>query len=47
MTIRCSSQEKTKQESITNIKETIEGYVLTLEEDGLPVPDEQVEKFNG
>ncbi len=43
----CISQEKTKQEAVANIKEAIEGYVLTLEEDGLPVPDEQVEKFNG
>ena len=41
----CISQGKTKQESIANIKEAIEGYVLTLEEDGLPVPDEHLEAF--
>ena len=43
----CISQGKTKQKAVANIKEAIEGYVLSLEEDGLPVPDEQVEKFNG
>ena len=43
----CISQGKTKQEAVANIKEATEGYVLSLEEDGLPVPDEQVEKFNG
>ena len=42
----CISQGKTKQKAVANIKEAIEGYVLSLEEDGLPVPDEQVEKFN-
>jgi len=36
----CISQGKTKQEAVANIKEAIEGYVLSLEEDGLPVPDE-------
>ncbi len=35
----CISQGKTKQEAVANIKEAIEGYVLSLEEDGLPVPD--------
>ena len=39
----CISQGKTKQESVANIKEAIEGYVLSLEEDGLPVPDEHFE----
>ena len=34
----CISQGKTKQEAIANIKEAIEGYVASLEEDGLPVP---------
>lgn len=33
----CISQGKTKQEAIANIKEAIEGYVASLEEDGLPV----------
>jgi predicted RNase H-like HicB family nuclease len=36
----CISQGKTKQEAIANIKEAIEGYIVPLEEDGLPVPEE-------
>ena len=39
----CISQGKTKQKAVANIKEAIEGYVLSLEEDGLPVPDERFE----
>ena len=39
----CISQGKTKQEAIANIKEAIEGYVASLEEDGLPVPEEHFE----
>ncbi len=37
----CISQGKTKQEAITNIREAIEGYIVSLEEDGLAVPGEQ------
>jgi predicted RNase H-like HicB family nuclease len=36
----CISQGKTKEEAITNIKEAIKGYIAALEEDGLPIPDE-------
>lgn len=36
----CVSQGGTRREAIANIKEAIEGYVLSLEEDGLSVPDE-------
>ena len=39
----CISQGKTKQEAIANVKEAIEGYVASLEEDGLPVPAERFE----
>ena len=39
----CISQGKTKQETITNIREAIEGYIVSLEEDGLPVPEENFE----
>jgi predicted RNase H-like HicB family nuclease len=39
----CISQGKTKKEAIANIKEAIEGYIKALEEDGLPVPEEQFE----
>ena len=34
----CVSQGATKQETIANIKEAIEGYLLSLEEDGLSAP---------
>ena len=39
----CISQGKTKQEAMANIKEAIHGYVAALEEDGLPVPNENFE----
>lgn len=41
----CISQGKTKEEALTNIKEAIAGYVAALEEDGLPVPEENFETF--
>ena len=41
----CISQGKTRQEAIANIKEAIDGYIVSLEEDGLPVPDERFETF--
>jgi len=37
----CISQGKTKEEAIENIKEAIEGYILALEEDHMPVPQEK------
>jgi predicted RNase H-like HicB family nuclease len=39
----CISQGKTRDEAITNIREAIELYVQTLEEDGLPIPEERFE----
>ena len=36
----CISQGETRETAITNIREAIEGYILTLKEDGLPVPEE-------
>jgi predicted RNase H-like HicB family nuclease len=36
----CISQGKTREEAIANIKEAIKGYVLVLQEDNLPVPEE-------
>ena len=39
----CISQGKTRQEALVNIKEAIAGYIAALEEDGLPVPDENFE----
>ena len=34
----CISQGETREAAIANIKEAIEAYVATLEEDGLPIP---------
>jgi predicted RNase H-like HicB family nuclease len=34
----CVSQGKTKEEATQNIKEAIRGYIVALEEDGLPLP---------
>jgi len=39
----CVSQGKTKEEAIANIREAIEGYVISLQEDRLPVPPERFE----
>lgn len=39
----CISQGKTKEASIANIKEAIEGYIEALKEDGLPIPEEHFE----
>jgi predicted RNase H-like HicB family nuclease len=39
----CISQGKTRQEAIENIKEAIQVYVESLEEDGLPVPADEYE----
>jgi len=39
----CISQGKTREEAIRNIREAIEGYIASLEEDGLSVPEERFE----
>ncbi len=39
----CISQGKTREESIVNIREAIEGYIEVLVEDGLAIPDEGFE----
>lgn len=39
----CVSQGETKQQALMNIKEAIQSYVAALEEDGLPVPQENFE----
>lgn len=41
----CVSQGKTKEEAIANIREAISGYIRTLEEDGLPVPEERFDSL--
>ena len=37
----CVSQGQSREEAIVNIREAIEGYVLALKEDNLPVPEER------
>ena len=37
----CVSQGVSREEAVENIREAIEGYVLALREDGLPVPEER------
>ena len=37
----CVSQGQSREEAIVNIREAIEGYVLALREDNLPVPEER------
>ena len=39
----CVSQGENREVAVANIREAIEGYVLALEEDGLPVPQEHFE----
>ncbi len=39
----CVSQGKTRQESLLNIKEAIEGYTACLIDDGLPVPEDTLD----
>lgn len=36
----CMSQGETREETIGNITEAIRGYIVALEQDGLPVPGE-------
>jgi predicted RNase H-like HicB family nuclease len=37
----CVSQGETREAAIANVREAIEGFVLALEADGLPVPEER------
>jgi predicted RNase H-like HicB family nuclease len=39
----CISQGKTREESVTNIKEAINAYINALMEDGISVPEERFE----
>ena len=39
----CISQGESREVAVTNIREAIEGYVLTLQDDGLPVPEEHLD----
>lgn len=37
----CVSQGESREQAIANIREAIEGYILALKEDKLPVPEER------
>ena len=37
----CISQGASREDAITNIREAIEGYVIALQDDGLPIPEER------
>ncbi len=39
----CVSQGITREDAIKNVKEAIEGYILALQDDGLPIPEERFE----
>ena len=39
----CISQGRTREAAITNIQEAIRGYIAALQEDRLPVPQENFE----
>ena len=39
----CISQGDTRESAVANIREAIAGYIVALEEDGLPVPEERFE----
>lgn len=39
----CISQGKSKEETIANIKEAIDGYIRALKDDSLPIPPENFE----
>lgn len=39
----CVSQGKTREEALINIREAVDLYIQTLEEDKLPVPPENFE----
>jgi len=39
----CVSQGKTEAEALANIKEAIEGYILTLQDDGMDVPEDETQ----
>ena len=41
----CVSQGESRERAIINIREAIDGYVLALRDDNLPVPEERFEAF--
>ena len=41
----CHSQGRTREEAITNVKEAIRGYVISMRKHGESVPDADVEEI--
>jgi predicted RNase H-like HicB family nuclease len=39
----CVSQGETREQAVANIREAIEGYILALRDDKLPIPEEHFE----
>ena len=39
----CVSQGMTREEAVRNVKEAIEGYIVSLQEDGIPVPEDKLD----
>jgi predicted RNase H-like HicB family nuclease len=39
----CISQGATREAAILNIREAIDGYIISLQEDGIPVPEDSFE----
>ena len=39
----CISQGQSKKEAIQNIQEAIQGYIEVLQQDGDPIPDDNME----
>jgi predicted RNase H-like HicB family nuclease len=37
----CISQGTTREEAVKNIREAIDGYIIALREDNLPIPEER------
>ena len=41
----CISQGQSKKEAIENIREAIQGYLEVLQQDGTPIPDDNMESI--
>lgn len=41
----CISQGETKEAAIANIKEAIELYIESLQDDGMPIPEDNLDRM--
>ena len=39
----CVTQGETVEEALSNVKEAVEAYVLSLKDRGIPIPEEEVD----